>query len=603
MKKEHFTYYKSHAFCGFLLGCATGAIFFFLIYGAAIINPTYVDWLLHSDDLEGSIDLTQHYLGWVFYRNTPWQFPFGLTKGIYSSPVSVIYTDSIPLFALIFKVLSPLLPETFQYFGIYGFMCYCLTGGFCVLLIRRHCDSLLYHLLSAIIFVSNPVLLNRMFLHTALAGHFLILAGLCLYFYGLPEEADKAKDGVIRVRASFNPISDNALIVLWSLLIAAATLINAYFTPMLYGLLFFFVLSKGITKKHFSPTLCALLISPAALTGILTYCMGMFYGNVPATAGGLEVLSFNLNGFFNPLTKLTNFHDHNLGYKDMVYSKWLPPLSMSTAYQNEGFSYLGVGVIILLLFAILIALSKPMAKELLQDENGLIISSGRRSLLIFAVICLLLSLSPVATLGESELYHLNLPELIHDLWSSFRSTARFIWVVYYLLITMVLMYVGRYFQKDKISVIVHVIVFAAVIIQLLDLSPGFIEKHGAFDNIAPYSSKLSDPKWNALSENASKIIFYPPTEYGLYEDGKTSVEFEIYALYHGLSLNNSYMSRNLCDFADRDTLSHFETIASGASYPDEIYVFFDNVSKLPDPSIYHLNYYKLNGYTVAVNAD
>lgn len=44
--------------------------------------------------------------------------------------VSVLYTDSIPLFAIFFKALSPLLPETFQYFGLFGLMCYMLNGGF-----------------------------------------------------------------------------------------------------------------------------------------------------------------------------------------------------------------------------------------------------------------------------------------------------------------------------------------------------------------------------------------------------------------------------------------------------------------------------------------
>ena len=83
----------------FLLGAVIGGVVFLCIFGARILDFTYVDWLLHSNDLEGSIDLSQHYLGWEFYRRTPWQFPLGLTEGIYWDKVSVIYTDSIPLFA------------------------------------------------------------------------------------------------------------------------------------------------------------------------------------------------------------------------------------------------------------------------------------------------------------------------------------------------------------------------------------------------------------------------------------------------------------------------------------------------------------------------
>ena len=581
-------HYKSSSIPGFILGCLVGLVFFLFIFGGRIIDPTYVDWLLHSDDLEGSVDLTQHYMGWVFYRDTPWQFPFGLTEGIYSSPVSVIYTDSIPLFAFIFKVLSPVLPAEFQYFGFYGLMCYCLMGGFAVLLVRRVNDSFLFHLASAVLFVCNPVMLNRMYLHTALAGHFLILAGLCLYFY-------------------HQKLSDVRRILLWTLLVTCGTLINAYFTPMLYGLLFFAGLSDILYKKSAADHVyrLKLLGLPVLCTVVLCYAFGMFYGNVPSTAGGLEVLSFNLNSFFNPMTKLTDFHDHIMGYKDMNYSKWLPALPMSTAYQNEGFAYLGVGLIILILLVILVLVSKPVS-GIAYEYDDLPDPAIRKNLFVFMVICLILALSPVATLGEITLYHLRLPDFLHDLWSSFRSTARFIWPVYYCLIAMTLFAVGRLSMAVKSRVAytaVYLMLFLAVAIQLLDLTPGYVKKHDAFMDIAPYQSTLLDPMWDELGAKASRIVFYPPTEYGLYEDGKTSVEFEIYAKKYGLSLNNTYMSRNLCSYADEDTLKHFENLAAGESYPDEIYVFFDNIpsDELPDTDVYGLKYYKLDKYTVAVS--
>ncbi|MCR5097695.1 MAG: DUF6311 domain-containing protein [Lachnospiraceae bacterium] len=587
--------FKSSPRAAFLLGCLAGLVFFLAVFGGRIIDPTYTDWLLHSDDLEGSVDLTQHYLGWVFYRNSPWQFPFGLTEGIYSSPVSVIYTDSIPLFAFIFKLLSPVLPAQFQYFGLYGLLCYCLMGGFGALLVHRVCKNTIFTMLAAVLFICNPVMLNRMYLHTALAGHFIVVAGLCLYFY-------------------HKSLPARRLLLLWTVLISCGTLINAYFTPMLYGLLFFAVLGEIRCKNATAKAVDNLVILglPPLLTAFLCYCFGMFYGNVPAAAGGLEVLSFNLNGFFNPLTKLTDFHDHIMGYTDMNYSRWLPPLPMSTAYQNEGFAYLGVGVMLLFLMIIMIAVSKPLSVQTGRSVSDLFGSEDtmeapcRNSLLFFMIICLVLALSPVATFGENELYHLPLPGFIHDAWSSFRSTARFIWPVYYCLITMILFFMGRLVSHSKNRsqrILFTVLMSAAVILQLFDLSPGYIEKHGAFSDIRPYRTTLSDPMWDELGEGASHIIFYPPTEYGLYEDGKTSVEFEIYALKHGLTLSNTYMSRNLCSFADEDTYDHFNELASGSSCPDIIYVFFDCMDEadLPDPAVHGLKYYKLDKYTVAVS--
>ncbi len=66
-------------------------------------------------------DPSQHYLGWEFYRRSDWFFPLGLTDQLaYPLKTSVIYTDSIPLFAVFFKLFRHILPAQFQYFGIWG---------------------------------------------------------------------------------------------------------------------------------------------------------------------------------------------------------------------------------------------------------------------------------------------------------------------------------------------------------------------------------------------------------------------------------------------------------------------------------------------------
>lgn len=86
-----------------------GGLIFLFIYGWQVLDVTKISWLL------GGGDLTQHYLGWAYFRQAPWQFPFGLMTSVtYPHPISVIYTDSIPLCAVFFKMLSPLLPEPFQ---------------------------------------------------------------------------------------------------------------------------------------------------------------------------------------------------------------------------------------------------------------------------------------------------------------------------------------------------------------------------------------------------------------------------------------------------------------------------------------------------------
>ena len=93
-----------------------GVLAFLVIYGPAPLDPTADTWLLAGYD-EG--DITQHYAGWLAFRNSPWAFPLGYAANL-SVPDGVIisYTDSIPWVAILCKLLRGLLPATWQYFGL-----------------------------------------------------------------------------------------------------------------------------------------------------------------------------------------------------------------------------------------------------------------------------------------------------------------------------------------------------------------------------------------------------------------------------------------------------------------------------------------------------
>lgn len=553
-------------FIGFLIGLFT----FIAIYGIQVLAFTNVDWLLHSNDLEGSIDLTQHYLGWVFYRKTPWTFPIGLTNGIYQEPISVIYTDSIPLFALFFKILSPLLPANFQYFGFYGLLCYSLLCGFSALVLSKFTENNFFVFLGAFIITLNPVLLNRMFLHSALSAHWVLIAAICLWVY---------KDD----------ISNRVQTILWILLTTGATLLNAYFTPMILGILCCCILSSIIKNKKIVIYLPKLLLS-FFFTFISSYIMGMFYGEVPSSAGGLEYLSFNLDGFFNPFTYLTAFGAHTKDYTEFNYSKFLPGLPLTTPFQNEGFSYLGLGIILLgVLCGIVWLITKDKKISL--------------PLVIYYVVFLFLAVSPLCTFGLKEVYHIPYPTVIYNLLSTFRSTARFIWPVYYmtLLLIFIIIFHRAKMLSSSLKKIVYGLVILLCILQVVDLQPGLKAKHETFAHLdSTYVTPLENEAWDYLGNHTSTILFYPPTQYGLYLDCETSTNFEIYALKYDLSLSNTYMSRDLTEYADNSALSHFAERKEGLRDSSIIYIFFDCIAyeNLPSAKEYGLNYYSIDGYTV-----
>lgn len=581
----------------FLLGCLIGSLVFVLLYGVAIIDVTNIGWLYDSSRTEGLWDLTQHYLGWEFYRNSAWHFPLGLVDGLYSEPVSIVYTDSIPLFAFFFKLLSPILPETFQYFGIFGLLSYALMGGFGALITRRLTSFLPINLMSALLFSLSPCMLKRMFYHTALAAHFLIPAAICLWLY----------------RSSF--AKKRTYIGLWTLLVAVSALINAYFTPMILGIMLCSLLQEMIAADKVKAVIGSVLLNvliPVAVLAVVCYVAGYFYGDVSAYTTSLEKLSFNLLQFWNPANDLCTIEDRTFNFATQNYSSLLPALPTTSGWQEEGFSYLGLGMIVLLVIVLIMGMVAIKRCGVVRQKRRWV--SIGISVFIGGIVFTFLALSPTATFGSSVLYQITYPDVIYQALSVFRSTGRLIWPVYYGLMAATLL--GLVYLMQRKRAVIGMILAGICILQIYDLSPALSYKHNAYVEVtnlsaqdtkqemtsSVYQTYLTSDVWDELAEEADHIMFYPPTEFGIQYDPMTSCIFEEYALANDLTLNVTYMSRDMSRKADEKTIAHFEERANGRCYDDIIYIFFD-ISEIPPVEKSHLQYYLVDGYIIGTQMD
>ena len=248
----------------FLTGCALGVACFLWVYGAKIINPLYDSWLFNTD-----MDLKQHYIGWCHYRMSDWHFPVGLIDTLsYPISVSVIYTDSIPVLALIFKLFRNILPQHFQYFGMFGLLSFALMGGISSLLvhsliagagIRRtgfpssaqdNNESLgdtpfpfindnLEYIVSAaasLVYILSFTVLQRMFYHTALGAQWIIV--LALYIW-----VGRMQDGY-HCEPDNKPVSSGTkteklkTALMYALMGILCVSIHTYYIPMVGSILF-----------------------------------------------------------------------------------------------------------------------------------------------------------------------------------------------------------------------------------------------------------------------------------------------------------------------------------------------------------------------------
>src|SRR4051794_24982770 len=103
--KGALNYYMLEVLCS----CLVGAGAFLILVGPRAIVPWNIAWLQGTDAVF-------QYLSWKFFALSAWSLPPGINQhyGLEISS-SIFYSDSIPLFALIFKLFGILKNGELQY--------------------------------------------------------------------------------------------------------------------------------------------------------------------------------------------------------------------------------------------------------------------------------------------------------------------------------------------------------------------------------------------------------------------------------------------------------------------------------------------------------
>ena len=235
-----------------------GVLCFILIYGTKILNPSYDDWLLTGGDL------SQHYIGWEGYRNGSWTFPIGLSDTLtYPTSISVIFTDSIPLAAVFFKLLSPILPDTFQYWGLWGLAGFMLTALVSAVLVRKYSPDTACTLLAVLFFTLSPTILQRLYGHESLGGGQWLVPASLIPLVWYEERYRETK------RAA----------VFWGLLAFFCVGIHIYFAVTCFFALIAFCIYDLLTTKKLRTSLASGL-SYCLTALIVTWLLGGLKGGI-----------------------------------------------------------------------------------------------------------------------------------------------------------------------------------------------------------------------------------------------------------------------------------------------------------------------------------
>lgn len=482
-----------------IIAALLGGIAFVLIYGIKILNPLYTDWLLTGGDP------SQHYLGWEFFRRSSWYFPFGLTDQLaYPLKTSVIYTDSIPIFAVFFKLFRSILPQQFQYFGIWGLLCFVLQGYYAAKILGERSSSKTVILVGSVFFIVSPIMVFRMYYHTALAAHWLIL--LAIYFYSKHEK---------EYRDIFKPVMQ------WGILGILIGSIHLYFVPMCGAILLGYILcsiwkERKVRIRFFYPG-----ISFSVGLFLTIYLLGGFSSGADTGTNNLGLFSFNLNAFLNPMSYSTLLKNTSL---------WNWPFY--TQGQYEGFSYLGMGIILLCACGIVL-----MVKNIFRRRKP---SVYQVMTVLMSIGLIALAVSPTITWNDKLLLQLPYSSTIYKYWGIFGSCGRMAWpVVYFLMIFGITSIDNMKWKRKEISCVVLIL---ACLVQVVDLSGQLYKRHENYGEKVVYQSPLAGTAWDdIISSGEYKHVVWVTHNV----DHDDVIQVAVYAMKNDMTMGNFYFARGI----------------------------------------------------------
>lgn len=470
-----------------------GLVSFFLVVGPTRLQVTNSGWLFSG----GWGDTWSHYIGWKHFRQSPWSLPLGAnpSNGIELAS-SIVYSDSIPIAALLFKALSPILPITFQYFGLWILLSFILQAYFTLRIFSLFFNNRLVQVIGAVILVFSPILIHRTNVHVSLTSHWLILASLFL-----------------ALRKTFTKD-----FTAWLILLIVSAGIHPYFLVINFFIFLFTLVLNLVSEKS---------------VRILSFSKVLGLASIPSVLW--------LYGYFEiSLNSQTTKFPYELFRVDILqpfnFAGWSHLASISSITELQGnydaFNYLGPAILLLLGFLLV---------NLVGDRISVGDSMVRNIHLVVPVTLMALySLTNKISIGRRQIITFTVPEWFEPVTTSLRAAGRFFWPMYYLLSIYAVVYFYRKvkYKRARVYFLAIIIVFHIVDTNyawrsIRNLEYGNLNERGLSPDYYQRSA------WASILENKSNIIVLPITTPGYQWKivGTLASDF-------GLATNSVYLARH-----------------------------------------------------------
>ena len=423
-------------------------IFVGYIIGYKNLIPTETEWIFTTGDL------ISYYLPLYFYNSSGWSLNI-LENSNYGLEIyhNMFFYDTIKFLNPIFKIFSKVFHSNFQYVSSWQVLNILLQGFFSYKIIYYKTDSKNYSFVSSLFFISTPFFLDRLFIHTFVGSHWLILWSIYL---------------IIK-----NDIRKSLL--KWSLLLFLSVFINIYISLIiiLYLYIYFFFLVSF--KKLFLKKIILLYLYFSFLFILFLAWAGFF---------SINIVNFPEYGFGHYKSNILTFFDNDGGISNLKWSRILININNFPG-EEEGFAYLGFSIYLLIGYL------------LFHLNYNDLINKSKIFYVIVIIFFLLLSFTHKISFGSNLLLDIPLNQYVFGVLSFVRASGRFIWVPAYLILIFLFIYLHKVtINKRPLIPILFVLLGFQIFdqkIAILELKNKFI-----FDKEKNFEEEIL---WKQVSKN------------------------------------------------------------------------------------------------------
>ena len=407
----------------FVLATVISVIYIGLTYSPGFLWGTGPYWKIQINDVGTYIT------GLRFYVRDEWRFPLFYTKTLhYPDGVNIIFTDSLPLMAVVAKILFKTTGLEWNYFGCWLIFSNIFLGLSIILFLDSlKIRSFPISVVALLFGFSVFPYINQTF-HIALSSHFLIILALALYYRS--QDANRYKGSltwflvllIVCLHVHFYLFAISSLIAITSLL-----------TMCLKGRL-------SLTQVfRYGGIAAVVLICVMFFSGYISFFNSQNY----SPTGSMGKASMNI---LSPVLPI-----HSSFFPD-------PPFADPTGGQfYEGLNYLGISVLIL---ALIVLIQSPKTVK-----RGIVTHP------LLALLCLGLfffSLSNKFYCGPYLIAEIPLVPGIKTLYRIFRASGRFFWPCVYLT---TLLPVAVLWKMKTDSKTILVLLFGLAVMQNIEVWP------------------------------------------------------------------------------------------------------------------------------------